>query len=105
MNNKRNKLFSWILLIGFFIPIGIGFVHSFEKHEYNYCHAKNEKHFHQYEQDYCSIFHYIIHAFIYDTTDINIQFQNPINTTVLWNTDFYCAVNIPYKSSRAPPIL
>jgi len=104
MNNKRNILFSWILLIGFFIPIGTSFVHNFEKHEHAVCNAKNVKHFHKYEQD-CSILHYITHSFVYSVTSFSIPFYTSITTNVFWNSFSYFHVTLLFKSSRAPPVL
>jgi len=101
----RTVVFSWILLIGFLIPMSINFVHSFENHEHITCNAKDVKHFHQLEND-CSNFHYIIHSFVYSISHYKQSFAKKIRTKTLLNvTSNYFGVDVSLKSSRAPPIL
>jgi hypothetical protein len=104
MNTKRNILFSWLLLIGFLIPISINFVHNFEKHQHTVCDAKDVKHFHQLEKD-CSVFHYVIHGFVFNLFSYKLKFSTKIISEVLYYKTINYAVNLPYKTSRAPPFL
>lgn len=105
MNTQKNTIFSWILLIGFLIPMSIDFAHSFENHEHTVCNAKDVKHFHQLEND-CSDFHYTIHSFVYSILQYKQSFATKIRTKTLLNaTSNYFGIGISLKSSRAPPIL
>ncbi len=104
MNNKRNILFSWILLIGFFIPISINFAHSFEHEDDNLCTAKGEKHFHNLKDD-CSVFHYTIHSFISFVAKIKIVAIKALHAVVIAKISVFESSIVVYKSSRAPPIL
>ena len=104
MNTKRNILFSWLLLIGFLIPISINFAHNFEKHEHIVCDAKDVKHFHQLEKD-CSVFHYVVQGFVFNLFSYKLSFSTKIISEVLQNKTIKYVVNLPYKASRAPPVL
>lgn len=104
MNSKRNILFSWILLIGFFIPISINFAHSFEHEDHNLCTAKGEKHIHKLEND-CSVYHYTVHSFIPFIAKIKIATIKTINTVIIVKTSVFKDNIIVYKNSRAPPFL
>jgi len=92
------------MLIGFFIPISISFAHSFEKHEHTICTAKNVKHFHKVEKD-CSNLHYIVHSVSFITKGFKILILPKIISKVIFSFSFDYVVSIPFKSSRAPPVL
>jgi len=102
---RTKTVFSWILLVGFLIPMGINFAHSFEDHEHVVCNAKELKHFHELEHD-CSSLHYNIQSFVYSISQQQFVFIKKISTEVLLNnTSNYLGVFISLKKSRAPPIL
>ncbi len=92
------------MLIGFFIPISISFVHSFEKHEHTVCNAKNVKHFHKVEND-CSNLHYLVHSVSFITQSFKILISPKIISKVITDFSFEYFVSIPFKSPRAPPVL
>ncbi|GGK59512.1 hypothetical protein [Lutibacter litoralis] len=81
------------------------FAHAFEKHEHSVCNAQNEIHFDSHEID-CSVFHFKINT-------NTITFESKI---ILKENDFdfennyseiqkLKAVELYFKSSRAPPFL
>ena len=104
MKQNRTIVFSWILLIGFLIPISINFVHSFEKHEHTFCDAKDVKHFHQLEKN-CSVFHYVIQGFVFNLFTYKLRFSTKIISVIKHYKTINYAINLPYKSSRAPPFI
>jgi hypothetical protein len=100
MYGRIKSLASLLLLLVFVFPTIIKLKHH---HEHFVCHAKNQKHFHEFHQN-CSICSFEFSVFTSDSDNVSIAKENP--------KDSYCNnySSQPYSnlsqfsfSLRAPP--
>jgi hypothetical protein len=87
------------------LPFAVQFFHSFENHKHSACNAQNTVHFDVHEID-CSVFHFKINTNAIDFPNSFELTENLTNNNLIYSfNECLYAVNIPYKSSRAPPFL
>ncbi len=81
------------------------FVHSFETHEQSVCNAQNKTHFDTHKID-CSVFHFKINTNAIDFKLKLTFFKKAFHLEkVYFSKKQFKAVNLNFKSSRAPPFL
>jgi hypothetical protein len=87
------------------LQFAIQFVHAFENHQQEVCHAQNKVHIDKHEID-CSVFHYKINnntvAF---SSNISIVSTTINEEKIYSNEEKNTSERLHFKSSRAPPLL
>ena len=107
MNNSIiHNVLSYILILVFLFPIGIGFSHTLENHEHTICIAKKEKHIHS-QKINCSYLNYFPDV-QYQNRDFKLSSFLPgfINTKqVFLSKSFYFLSNFSDYLVRGPPAI